>query len=312
MKHSVDFHYFPGFVRKSLTFSLDDGNVRWDKETAELMRSVGIRGTYNLCSSNLSAFDAEGYRAFYDGFEIANHVHGHPFAVTDEHRDYPIVDEPFDVQTAAEQTFYKTDEEGVYHLRRGERVFLYATREAYLRLTERSRLALEQIFGEGSVAGFVWPYGEQRDETLRAELGEHYAYIRKTGCVLNTTGYAFPADRMAWSYNADHKHLLSSMADYADAPDDGELKFFCYGVHSIDFERDGLWGDLREFCRLYGNRPDLFYSAPVIELFRYADAVAALRVTDEGIENPSDEELYGTVDGERVVLSARSTYRFDE
>ena len=60
----------------------------------------------------------------------------------------------------------------------------------------------------------------------------------------------------------------------------------------------------------YGNRPETFYYAPVGELFAYEDAVAMLKITEEGILNPSDIDLYLTVDGVRVTLRAGKTYSF--
>ena len=118
-----------------------------------------------------------------------------------------------------------------------------------------------------------------------------------------------PTDRGAWIYNAGWKNLLRVAELFDKYPDDGELKFFSFGVHSIDFERDGLWDDLKRFCELYGNRPSDFYSAPVIELFQYEDAVRSLTVEDDRVENASDVTLYGTVDGERVVLPPHTVLR---
>ena len=61
---------------------------------------------------------------------------------------------------------------------------------------------------------------------------------------------------------------------------------------------------------MIGHRPEEYYYAPVIELFRYEDAVRSLVVTDEEVINPSDVTLYGVVDGRRVELLPHSAYRF--
>ena len=247
----------------------------------------------------------------YDGYEIANHVYRHPSAMTASFAENNRSTERYDPNTAVQGVLHATDVDGLYCFLNdrgyGQNV---AETDTYLFLTDHATKDLRAVFGEEAAQGFVWPYGEQANEELKARLRAHgFAYMRKTGNVLASTGFAFPPDRMAWSYNADDRHLLSCAADYAAYPDDGELKFFAFGVHSVDFERDGLWDDLKQFCELYGNRPSDFYSAPVIELFRYEDAVRSLTVEDDRVENTSDVTLYGTVDGERVVLPPHTVLR---
>ena len=117
-----------------------------------------------------------------------------------------------------------------------------------------------------------------------------------------------PADRGDWTYNATHFNLLEVMEKYESFPDDGELKFFSIGVHSVDYETADKWDDLKTFASLYGNRPDTYFYGGVAEIFDYEDAIAALVVSDTEIVNPSALDLYLTVDGERVIVKAGSTY----
>ena len=76
MKHVIDKNYFPGWVRKSVSFTIDDGNVEMDKKFIDIVRPAGILGTFNLCYSD--KMSPEEYREMYQGFEIANHVIYHP------------------------------------------------------------------------------------------------------------------------------------------------------------------------------------------------------------------------------------------
>lgn len=73
MAKKLDVNYFPRWTRRSLTFTIDDGNVAMDQKFLSILRPHGILGTFNLCSHMLSALDADGYREFYHGYEIANH-----------------------------------------------------------------------------------------------------------------------------------------------------------------------------------------------------------------------------------------------
>ena len=105
-------------------------------------------------------------------------------------------------------------------------------------------------------------------------------------------------------------NLLEVMREYDAYPDDGELKFFAFGVHSIDFERDGKWDDLQTFANEYGNRPNDFWYATVGEIFDYSAAVKKLKITDDGIYNPTDITIYVKVDGEGKVVSPLGVYKF--
>ena len=97
------------------------------------------------------------------------------------------------------------------------------------------------------------------------------------------------------------------MEKYESYPDDGALKFFAFGVHSIDFERDDKWGDLSVFAEKYGNRPDTYWYASVGEIFDYEEALSSLKITESLIENPSNLTVYFEIDGERKLLEPGCT-----
>lgn len=305
MKH-VDVNFFPGWVRKAVSFTIDDGNIPMDEKFLSIVRPAGILGTFNLCTPLKKNMTAEDYRAFYRGYEIANHCHRHPHAFT-KNRNPALANEPFDEATADTSLAYPMDEEGFYRIYTRNWNYYIATDDKYVEYVDRCTAILEEYFGKGSVKDFVWPFGEQDNAALMERLAASgFRSIRATGDVGDTTGFALPADRMHWSYNAHHRTLLEVAAHYDAYPDDGELKLFCFGVHSIDFERDGNWDDLVEFCQKFGNRTDLWY-ASMGDVFDYEDAVKALTVTEDSVLNPSPIDLYLTVDGERHVLRAHST-----
>ena len=120
--------------------------------------------------------------------------------------------------------------------------------------------------------------------------------------------FSLPLDRSNWQYNARHSNLLVRAAEYEALEDDGNLKWFCFGVHSVDFDRAENWCDLEEFCKRYGNRPEDFWYATVEQIFAYEDAIRGLIVTDTAVENPSDITVCIKVDGKRVTLDAHCSY----
>ena len=308
---TVDKNYFPGWVRKSMTFTIDDGNIRLDRRFIDTVKPYGIKGTFNLPGAYLNNYTPEFYREFYRGYGIANHCLNHPFVMTES--DYAaITDEPFDSESADPERIYKTEREGMY-LKRTRSGWWSKSAEdkVYCELASEAQECLVEVF-ERKIPGFVWPYGEQNSDEVKEYLRNNFSSVRKTGIVSDSTGFAMPADRYAWSYNAAHNCLNEVAKLYDDYADDGELKFFAFGVHSHDFENGKCWDVLERFVRGYGNRHEDFYYADVDTIFEYEDAVKALNVTEEKIINGSSVDLYVKVDGARIIIPAASEVSFHD
>ena len=304
----IDLNFFPGWVRKSITFTIDDGNLKLDRKFLDITEPAGLKGTFNL-NTPLKRGTPEEYVAFYKGYEIANHCKYHPMAFTHKMPVRPISEDAFDKATADPAYLYRAEEENLYwgcEIPRN-RWWHAATDEKYLSCALDATAELENVFGKGTIKDFVWPYGAQANEAVFEGLKKQgYRSIRKTGNVMDSTGFALPADRMAWSYNANNTCMEEVGAKYESYPDDGELKFFAFGVHSHDFENADCWDVLIDFCDKYGNRPNDFWYACVGDIFDYEDAVKAVKITDEKIINPSPVDLYIKIDGEKVELKANS------
>jgi hypothetical protein len=315
----VDKNYFPGFTRKSITFTIDDGNFEMDKKFLDIVRPAGIFGTFNL--QHWDRETPEFYREMYDGYEIANHCLHHAIAI-DYDVSNEVSNEPFDRNRPDYEHYYKTETPGVYlvHIYKiwGKNTGGYepprgwhtvSPSEYYNGFADETREGLEEVFGKGSVRGFAWPHGRGSAAAREHLIAEGYQNIRRTGDLRDTTGFAMPEDRFNWSYNASHSNLLEVAELYEKYPDDGNLKFFAIGVHSIDYENSGRWGDLLAFAEKYGNRQNDFYYATVGDILAYEDAVKALVVTDTEIINPSDIPVYITLDGAPIIITANTTVK---
>ena len=306
-KHEVSKPYFPGFTRKSVTFTIDDGNLEMDKKFISIVAPYGIKGTFNLCGNRIAAQDPDAIRALYRGFEIANHCSWHPFCFNEEERAR-LVDTTFDEATANPDNIYPSPTvPHLYHIHTAKGWRRGTFWDEYINFAKSGHEDLERVFGEGNVHGFVWPFGKQKSvECYDGLVALGFPHIRITGNVLDSTGYAIPADFLNWSYNANNKAIRAQVPVYENYPDDGELKFFAIGVHSIDFERDNNFCDLEYFARTFGNQPEKYYTAGVDEIFRYSVAAKSLIITDDFIENPSDIDIYIKVDGEKVIVRAHT------
>lgn len=314
----VDKNYFPGFTRKSITFTIDDGNFEMDKKFLDIVRPAGIFGTFNL--HHWSEVSAEFYRELYDGYEIANHCMHHAIAIDGE-VDGEVSSEPFDSKTSDMDYYHKIDE-GVYlvHIYKlwGKNTGTYdrprgwhavSPAKYYNTFADKTREGLEEVFGKGSVRGFAWPHGRGCEGAKAHLIAEGYQNIRKTGDIRDTTNFDMPADRFNWTYNAHHQNLLDVAEMYEKYPDDGNLKFFSFGVHAVDFEKAEKWGDLLAFAEKYGNRQNDYYYASVGDILAYEDATKALVIGDTEITNPSDIPVYIKVDGEPVIITAKTTVK---
>ncbi|MBO7375989.1 MAG: polysaccharide deacetylase family protein [Clostridia bacterium] len=307
----TDLNFFPGWVRKSITFTIDDGNVPLDLKFMDYVKPAGITGTFNLRTPLMKGYSDEDFRRVYAGYEIADHCRYHAYAFADGEK-YDICDELFDRDTADRSRVYRTEEEGIY------RIYTYAWTyiaddDRYIECAEVCRRELEEVFGKGRIRGYVWPCGRQKNAAVFERLKKMgFNSIRKTGNVKDSTGFSLPADRDDWSYNANWTCMEETGRLYDELPDDGQLKFYCFGVHSHDFENAGRWDVLEDFCRRYGNRPGDFWYATVSEIFDYEDAVKGARVTEEGIFNPSAIDLYAVADGRMIIVPAGGRYLFEE
>ena len=302
--------FYPNYSRKAISFTIDDGNLTMDKKFIDIVKPHGIKGTFNLCTIKYDEMDAQGYRDLYDGFEIANHVKYHPFPFIDGVEN-KFTDAPFDPETADVTLTYKSKREGQYMVKKGNGWRMACSDEDYIRYTKECTEDLEAVFGKGSVTGFVWPYGKQNNKNVYETLCNMGFYgLRITGNARDKDGFAIPKDRNNWTYNANNVALLEVANLYEAYPDDGELKFFSFGVHSVDFERSGNWNELVEFAEKFGDRPNEYWYCTIKEAFDYEDAVKALVFSDNSVTNTSGIDVFIAVDGNKATVKANSTYNF--
>lgn len=310
----IDLNFFPGWVRKSLTFTIDDGNVRLDRKFMDYVKPAGIRGTFNL-STPLTRGTPDFYREFYRGYEISNHCYHHSQAFRDG-VEYKYKDEIFPGPDAADKEYvYRSGEDGIWRNWSYNWTYISET-DAYIRCMETAQDELESVFGKGNVRGYVWPCGDQHNAELFEKMKKLGFYgLRKTGNVKGSTNFALPDDWDRWSYNANDACVAEVSAEYDALPDDGELKFFALGVHSHDFENHDCWNRLADFCDLLGNRPETYWYATVGEIYDYAQAVKSVKLTEDEngvtLENPSDVTLYVKVNDKRYTLCSEEQLRVE-
>lgn len=310
----IDTNYYPGFVRKAVTFTIDDGNLALDEKFISIVKPAGILGTFNLCRT--TAGSAQKYLSLYSGYEVANHhtLHCLPWRENFDFSKIIIKNEIFNSSTADVKYMYITSTPGLYYIdykyfsssSKSPYWHPIATNETYTQYVDITKNDIEQVFGEGSVVGFAYPHGTLNSTVKQYLIDAGYLYARKTGVLDDKTAFSLPEDRFEWTYNANVTNLNECMEKFDNLSDTGELKFFSFGVHSKDFE--GQWEVLEKFARKYGNRPEDFYYASNRDIFEYQDALEALEIYDDKIVNPTGIDIFVTINNVKTIILANSTY----
>ncbi len=169
------------------------------------------------------------------------------------------------------------------------------------------RKGLESLTGY-PVRGHAYPNGSYSQEIkeLFQKLG--IAYGRVVECV---DDYALPEDPMEWHPTCHHNDagLMEKAEFFAGFSKKQYWKLMYVWGHSYEFEKDGNWNVIEEFCEYMGGREDIWY-ATNIEIIDYRNVCRNLQFTADGtgVYNPSAAGAWLAVDDERVVEVKGGTF----
>ena len=268
---------FPGFLKKAVTFSYDDG-ARQDIRLAECFRRHCLKATFNLNSGYLGATGL----LLHEGFELC---------------------------------FDRIRPDEVKDLYRGFEVASHSVTHPDLRGTEDRRIqeevaadvkALERLSGQ-SITGFAYPGGLYDDKLIErlAGLGIHYART-----IESTGGFSFPDQLLAWHpscHDADDRALGLVQRLIGEETEECRL-LFIWG-HSFELDKNDFdrWGHLERLCTLLGGRNDIWYATNG-EICRYLKAAQAVKRDSAGrLLNPSVMPVYWKEGEERMVLPGKKS-----
>ena len=80
--------------------------------------------------------------------------------------------------------------------------------------------------------------------------------------------------------------------------------FYLFG-HSYEFNDDGNWDYLEEFCKRAGGHKDVWY-ATNIEIYEYVNAYDSLIFSYDGkrVKNPSAIDVYTNLFGNEILIKS--------
>lgn len=258
---------FPGGKAKALTLSYDDGVIQ-DVRLMGLLDQYGIKCTFNLNSGLFAQEDGGNMSPLSDHRMTATQALSlycnsrHEIAA--HGKDHTFLDElPADV----------------------------AISEVW-----EDRKALETMFG-GFVRGFAYPFGTYNQQLCQnlEQLGIAYARTVKA-----TEDFALPDNWYCWhpTCHHDHPQMLSLAQTFTEMDACWNSKLFYLWGHSFEFDQHDNWIVIEDFCKIIGNRKDIWY-ATNIEICDYAHAFHQLRISADGktIHNPTEIHLWADFDG---------------
>ena len=272
------FVIFPGFRKKALTLSYDDG-VTQDIRMVELMDRHGIKGTFNINSCN------------YDGEELKT-KNGH----------IPL--------EQARELYGRGGHEVAVHSRTHPFLEALPAGVAAWELV-RDPESLEALFG-GIIRGMAYPQGTYNDDVVATVKQCGLAYARD---VKVTGKFDLPQDPYRWQCTCRHKDaaLMELCDQFLTMPMRYGAKLFSMWGHSYEFDEPGGWEILEAFCEKMGGHEDIWY-ATNIQIFDYLHAAGQLRTSINGkrVHNPTATPLYLLVNKvQHVLLEPGQTLELD-
>ena len=211
--------FYPGGKQKALTFSYDDGQ-KYDIKLTEIIRSHGMKGTFNLNSGTLA--DAPGGKYvckndlddIYKGHEIA--IHGV------EHRNL----------------LGCSDEEIAIEL-----------------MVDRQNL--EHLTGK-PIHGMAYAYGAYDERVIRIAktLGVHYSRTVNENHHFDVPRNFLAWDATC-HHNND---LLKHGKEFLELPEWKELPLMYVWGHSYEFGESDDWSVIEEFTDMMQGKDDIWYA----------------------------------------------------
>lgn len=275
------FMFFPGFKKKALTLSYDDG-VIFDKRLIEIMSKYGLKGTFNLCGSFFSPTDGQrmlSAKEAYDmittsGNEAANHGQKH-YSLT-------CMAEPLVLSDVLD-----------------------------------CRKTLEKLFGGKPITGMAYANGSFNDRVVELLRACGISYCRTTRA---TGGFAMPEEFLKWHPTCHHNdsrlfELLDKFLAWQPPQyfwGDKPQLFYLWG-HSYEFDNDNNWERIEEFAQKAGGKDDVWYATNG-EIYRYCQAFERLEYSADGlvVHNPTDVDIYYDYYTKPVLVPAGKTVNLEE
>ena len=267
MKYS--FLRFPDFKSRALTFSYDDGSI-YDKRLVKIFNENHLKATFNINSGLMEQSD--GWRMSLDEAIALYQSGGHEIAI-----------------------------HGLKHLSLYDLPDHCAIDEIL-----QDKKNLEKATGK-IVRGMAYSYGAYNAKTIDLLKKLDVCYART---VCQTENFDICENFLELNSTCHHNNgkLFKLLDDFLAKEEDGLFfkkgpKLFYVWGHSHEFERDGNWYIIEQFCEKVGKQETVWYSTN-IEIINYVNAYKNLVWSADGtrIYNPTATDIYLNYYGKETVI----------
>ncbi len=270
--------FYPGYTKKAIILSYDDGPVA-DEILIKKLNASGMVGAFNLVAGRgyYTEQKKEYYRKLYAGHEIGNHTWSHP-----------------DMR------------EG-----KGTNGTTLTSEECYAELRD-AKLFLEEYFGV-PVKGLAYSMTNPNRDDVNKYVSERYLYARNAPTVGKLTEFAIPESfSPSWDFTCiDQNNGIDYSTDCLEryfSLETGELTQLSIWGHPENTETNNRW-DLTDYMiKLYTQSGQNIWNPTVSDYVEYINATRSLVITQNEIYNPSDVNVYAEIDGVPITLKANSIY----
>ncbi|WP_432422539.1 polysaccharide deacetylase family protein [Thermoanaerobacterium saccharolyticum] len=193
----------------------------------------------------------------------------------------------------------------------GHEVAVHTVDHPYLTLIPKEELVyqimedrknLETLVGY-QVRGMAYPFGDYNHKVAKKLKSFGIEYSRT---VNSTKSFRIPSDFLEWHPTCHHdQDVIEKLKDFKNVPKWEQMPLFYVWGHSFEFERNGNWELIEEFCKMAAFDEDVWY-ATNIEIVNYINALKSLKFSADGsiVYNPSAIPVWIEVDGEAIKIDS--------
>lgn len=267
---------YPGFKKKCVTLSYDDGVIQ-DRKLLEILNHYGILATFNLNSGlfsqrkfrdgvDNSRLSEEEVRFLYQGHEIAAHTLYHPHL---------------------ENLSYKEIKKEI----------------------KKDQKKLQKLFPQqNGIYGFAYPFGTYNEDVLKVlkEVGICYART-----VTSTYSFSLPRNFLLLNPTIHHNDArLDEVLEKFFVTEEELALFYLWG-HSYEFANQNNFEIIERFAQKVSEKKDIYF-ATNIDVYNYIIGVEMVYSKNGVIYNPSSITVYLNVGGININLPPRSEYQISK
>lgn len=267
---------WPGFRRKAVTLSYDDGVV-FDKKLIAIMDKYGLKGTFNINSGAFAKNEGERRLTREAAFEL-------------------YANSPHEVAV-----------HGVKHVSLALADSAVATADVI-----NDRINLEAMFGK-IIKGMAYACGSYNDQVVEILRNCGIKYART---VESTEKFEIPKDwlRMPATCHHNNPRLMELAESFVNIKEGRNFwwtppKLFYLWGHSYEFNDSDNWEIIERFGEYMGGREDIWYATNG-EIYDYVRAFESLEFSADGktVYNPTAIDVYMCY-GEDLLVPAGQTVK---